>query len=906
MKKLFLLDSFALAFRIYYAFSQNPLFNAKGEPTSVLYGYLGHLFRLLQEEKPDYFAVVLDTAKPTFRHELYPEYKANRSEMPEDMRLQLPELNRFLQESGLPVWSMAGYEADDLMASLALQAKAKGVQTYMVTRDKDMTQLVDESIFLFNLEKSGVPNTIVDAQGVLAKYGVKPEQMGDYLALVGDASDNIPGVPKIGPKTAMELLKKYGTLKGIYLHLEDMGKKAARITLEANRAKAEISRQLVTLRCDLCEEVDFADLELKNIDFDYIESFLEEKELRMLKRSLNEWRKTTQNISEPEVLPVIEKSFEYLMVQTSKEEEQFWQALSTHTQWVLDTETRSLDLWENELVGLCFACEANFGYYIPLAHTKGNNLDRTAFLKRLQEYLNQASRTWIFHNAKFDLHVLHLHGVQVQGCIHDTMLASYLLAPGVREHSLDFQVAKRLGHKMIPIDSLIGSGKKQISFAEVEAQVAAPYGAEDAVYTFRLWEVLKPELEQKDLYRVYETLELPLLQVLAHMERNGICVDSAFLREQGKELAVQIQQLQDQIYARCGQVFNIASPKQLGEVLFGALKLPVGKKTKTGYSTDSSVLEELREYHPVVDDILIFRELEKLKNTYVDVLPDLVSVKTHRLHTSFNQVITATGRLSSNNPNLQNIPIRTEQGRRIRKAFCTPHNDLILLCADYSQIELRVLAHLSGDEGLMSAFREGVDIHSRTASLLHGIDISEVNSEMRRQAKAINFGVLYGMSAFRLARETGISRYQATQFIEQYFAGFPGVKGFLESTVQQARNTGYVETIGGRKRFLPDLLSDNGNIRNGAERMAINTPIQGSAADLIKQAMILMHTQISNHPELELKMLLQVHDELVFEVPKAKGEEARKLVIHTMEHAMELSVPLKVEAGMGQTWLDAH
>jgi DNA polymerase I len=911
--KLFLIDSYALAFRMYYAYSKNPLVNSQGVNVSLIHGYWGSILRVLAVHKPSYFAIVRDMSAPTFRHHLYPEYKANRGPMPEDMAAQLPMLQELLDASGIPVLGQVGYEADDVMAAVARMAEQQGCEVFLVTKDKDMAQVVSDRIKLFQIEK-GADGLVVGPGGVMDKFGVPPEKMRDYLALVGDTSDNVPGVPKVGPKTAVQLLVDYGDLDGIYAHLDKIERKSLRANLEAGRESAFLSRELVTLQSQRDFGYTLEELQFRGIRREEMRGIFNGHEVRSLLKLLDpvpdkaSWGLGLfdgfqEDVAQPKVaLPT------YTLVDHAEAFHAMEKALGHCTLLALDTETDSLDALTCGLVGLCVSGAENQGYYIPVGHTAGGNLERSLWEPWLRRQFHRHECEWVFHNAKFDLHVLERVVGVPAGKVWDSLLAAWLLNPGFANYGLDEQVRKRLAHEMIPIEALIGRGKAQKSFADVPVAEACPYSAEDAVFTLRLWNVLSAELQDKGLFTILEKLEMPLLPCLLAMERTGIALDRSALETLGRELEKRLADLEGDVFRSAGHPFNISSPKQMGQVLFEELGLPVIKKTATGPSTDASVLEELSRMepaHPILAPLLEFRELQKLQNTYVEVLPTLVSPRTGRIHTSFLPWGTATGRLSSRDPNLQNIPIRTGEGKRIRAAFVPSVPGHVILSVDYSQIELRMLAHLSGDPALQEAYREGLDIHARTAAALYGVPATEVTSDMRRSAKTVNFGVLYGMTAFRLARDLQISRSDAKLFIDGYFGLYNKVGDFVDKTVAFAREHGYVETISGRRRYIPGIDSNDHTERQMAERMAVNTPVQGSAADLIKEAMTRIHQRIQQE-KLPLQLLLQVHDELVFECPAERAAEFSAWVKAEMEGAMTLSVPLVAEAGIGPNWLAAH
>lgn len=915
-KRLFLLDSFALAFRMYYAYYKSPLINSKGLNVSMVHGYWGAVLRILERHKPTHFAIVRDVSAPTFRHELYPEYKANRGPMPEEMVAQMPLLQETLAASGITLLAEPGFEADDVMASVAVAAEKAGFdQIFIVTKDKDMAQIVNEKIHLFHLEK-GAEGIDFGPEQVLEKYGVPPTQIRDFLALMGDASDNIPGVPKVGPKTAAQLLQEFNNIDELYHNLDKVTKKGLHENLKNNKENAFLSRELVTLQSTRGFSGTLEQLELKGIHVNALTEIFEKNEVNSLLRLL----KPIASRSAPGSLDKEAESQEeplpdYILVNDVKK----WEAMKTdfenRTLIAVDTETDSLSPMRAGLVGLCLSCDESKGYYIPLAHTDELGLELNNFNKELvAEWFvslwKKPEVEWVFHNAKFDLHILkRAFGISHEDVqVRDSLIAAWMLSPGDLGLGLDEQVRRRLHHEMAPIETLIGRGKNQISFNRVRVEEAFCYGAEDAVYTLRLWNQLLPVLRENDYEKFFLDLEMPCLRVLFDMEERGVSVDSVELNQQAADMEKRISELEKEIHELAGGLeFNIGSTKQLAEVFFDHLELPVIKKTQTGRSTDSVVLEELSVVapHPIVFAVMEYREVKKLLSTYVSVLPELVNPETKRIHTSFVQWGTATGRLSSREPNLQNIPIRSEAGKKIRAAFVPEAKDHVILSVDYSQIELRMLAHLSGDEKLMEAYNQGVDIHAQTAASIFNVALDAVTDDMRRDAKIVNFGVLYGMTAFRLARDLKISRTRAKEFIDDYFELYKGVQSFIDRTVAFAHENGFVETLTGRRRYIPGIDSHDRTECQMAERMAVNTPVQGSAADLIKIAMIRIAKRIKEE-QLPLKMILQVHDELVFECPKSEVESLSLMVKEEMESAMSLSVPLIASVGFGSNWLLAH
>ena len=937
-KTLLLLDSYALAFRMFYAYSQNPLVNSKGEDVSMMHGYWGAVLRILAKHNPTHFAIARDVAHTkTFRHDLYPDYKANRGPMPEEMAAQMPLLGESMEASGIPLLSEPGYEADDVMASVATAAVEAGFDHVVIlSKDKDMSQIVSDKIHLFHLTK-GADGIDFGPDQVVEKYGLPPEKIRDYLALMGDASDNVPGVPKVGPKTAIQLLNDFGDMDNLYANLDKVTKKGLHDNLEQNREKAFLSRELVTLQTKRAFSGSLSALEYNGLHVDTLAEIFKEHEINSLLRLLEkvpgkagfvrdgdnqqgDFPEGDRIAAAEDVLPT------YICVDTAEKFQQMKSEFAAASEIGVDTETDGLDSMTCNLVGLCLAAASEDGsvpkgYYVPLAHTDDigfpvGNFDSAAVKEWFLTFWDESCevvdgkhrRTFVFHNAKFDLHVLsRAFGLSIPQItaakIVDTLIAAWMLSPGQTGLGLDNQVMQRLNHEMIPIENLIGRGKSQIPFNRVPVKDAAEYGAEDAVYTLRLWNPLLQELQKMDYEKFFYSQEMPLLKVLYQMEGVGAYVDTAVLKNLEVELAGRIEKLEKEICDMAGLEFNIGSPKQLGEVLFDTLGLPEIKKR----STDAAVLEELSVSapHPIVFAIIEYRELKKMQSTYVSVLPTLVNRETKRIHTSFIQWGTATGRLSSRDPNLQNIPVRSDLGKKIRAAFVPENPDNVILAVDYSQIELRMLAHLSGDPALIESYKEGIDIHARTAAAIYGVELDAVTADMRRDAKVVNFGILYGMTAFRLSRDLKIPMAQARDFITGYFGMYQGVQKFIDDTKAYAHKNGYVETLSGRRRYIAGIDSSDRMESQMAERMAVNTPVQGSAADLIKIAMIRIQERI-NRGNLPLKMMLQVHDELVFECPKDRLEELSAMVKAEMEGAMELKVPLVASVGYGKNWLEAH
>ncbi|MFC1584809.1 DNA polymerase I [Fibrobacterota bacterium] len=904
MKSLFLIDSSALAYRSYYAFIKNPLINSQGRQTSVIYGFASQILRLIQEEHPSHLAIVRDLKKPTFRHKLFDQYKANRKPMPDEMKEQLPCIEEFIEATGIAELSREGFEADDILGTLAQTAEKAGLKVYLVTRDKDLMQVVTDSICLYEPGARDQPATCRGPKEVESKFGVGPEKMVDLLSLVGDSSDNVPGVRKVGPKTAADLLQTYGSLENIYEHVDLISRKALRENLKKDRDQAFLSRQLIQLDCKVGLEKTIDDLIYRPIDREKTSAFLKKWELTSLLTYLPE-----KSAAKPEAPAVQDRKSDYRLLEAGPSTDDFISELQKAPVLAMDTETTGLDKLTADLVGICVSSSAGTGWYAPVGHHQGTNISLSEMKRIFKSIFSHSGKKLIFHNAKFDQALLERNGLMPDVPPHhaaDTMIAAHLLNPGARGLSLDALALKHFGHRMISIESLIGKkGKDQKSFAEVPVAQAITYGAEDADITLRLWNALEPELKKRGQLELFTDLEMRLLPVLHKMELKGVSLNADSLERLSQSMAGEIRDLEQNIYSHAGEEFNIESTRQLGGILFEKLGLKKGKKTKTGYSTDAAVLAGLKGSHPIIADLLDFRELIKLKNTYVDVLPGLINARTNLVHTSYSQTITATGRLSSLNPNLQNIPIRSDHGKKIRECFISRSDKYLLLAADYSQIELRILAHLSADPGLVEAYQKGLDIHTQTASALYHVPEHQVTPDQRRNAKVVNFGVIYGMGPLRLSRELSISREEASQFIENYFKRYAGVREFIKNTLDTARKQGYVETVSGRRRYLPELASDNRMARENAERMAVNTPVQGSAADLIKKAMIDIDWNLET-AGMDCDMLLQVHDELVFEVVKADVERASSLIRNTMENALRFSVPLVVDIDAGSTWLEAH
>lgn len=918
-KKLFLLDGMALIYRAFFAFSKNHRYNSKGLNTSAMFGFTMTLLEVLQKEKPTHIAVVFDTSAPTDRHIMFPDYKAHREAMPEALSASIPYIFQIIEGFHIPVITKDGYEADDIIGTLALEAVNKGFETFMMTPDKDFAQLVRDKVYIYKPARMGLGHTIMDVEAVKQKWEIKePTQVIDILALWGDASDNIPGIPGIGEKTAKKLIEEFGSVENLIANTDKL-KGSIQDKVREHHEKAIISKKLATINTQVPVEFDENALNLDPPDKQKLEAIFKELEFRTLAQKIlgPAPQQPTQHdlfssmahevvTPEHEELVKIFSSFDsnkqkYTLIDSLDDLQDLVNKIKLMDAFCFDTETDGLDPIDSNIIGLSLSVRKNEGFFINL-----NREDKKDFVKILQP-LFESTKLKIAQNLKFDLMILKKAGVEITQPYYDTMIAHFLLDPDKR-HNMDELSRTFLQYDPISIETLIGKkGKDQLKMTSVPLEDLTRYAAEDADITLQLQQKLNPLIIEKDLTTVFETVELPLIPVLASMELSGVKVDKAFLNNYSKELAVDIVVTEKKIFELAGVSFNIASPKQMGEVLFDKLKLAEKpKKTKTGqYQTNEEVLVKLAHTHEIVNHILDYRELVKLKSTYVDALPLLIKESTGRIHTSFNQAVVGTGRLSSNNPNLQNIPIRTEKGREIRKAFVAPSKEYVLMSADYSQIELRVIASMSGDEHMIEAFNNGLDIHASTASKVFGVPYEQVSKEMRRKAKTVNFGIIYGISAFGLSERIGIPRKEAQHIINEYFEKFPKIKSYMDNTIALAQKEGYVKTILGRRRYIADINSRNQTIKGFAERNAINAPIQGSAADMIKLAMINIEREISKS-RLNTKMILQVHDELLFEVPKSEVEQTQVLVKYQMENAMKLNVPILVEVGIGDNWLEAH
>jgi DNA polymerase-1 len=917
-RRLILIDGSGYIYRAFHALP--PLTTSQGQPTGAIYGFLNMLQKLRTEQRPDLIAVVMDASGPTFRDELYADYKAHREAMPDELRAQIEPLAAVVRALGLPLLCEPGVEADDVIGTLALQAAAAGLDTVIATSDKDMAQLVNDRIRLVDT----LSGRVLDPPGVMDKFGVPPERIIDYLALVGDTSDNIPGVPSVGPKTAAKWLGQYGNLDAIVANAGDIAGKVGE-KLRATLGQLPLSRQLATIHTSVPLAVAPLDLVPKPVDAEAVRRLSAELEIRSLLRRI-----PGEAGGEPvDPAPVAAAATagavatapdeasvrlpdpvarNYQLILAADEFETWCQRIEAAPLVAFDTETTSLDYMAAEIVGLSFAMAPGEAAYVPVAHTymgAPDQLSREAVLARLRPWLEDESRPKVGHHLKYDAHVLLNHGIRLGGMRYDSMLESYVLNSTATRHDLDSVARKYLGITTIHYEDVAGKGAGQIPFEQVSVEKAAEYSAEDADVSLRLHQELWPQVEAiPGLLSVYESLEQPLVPVLLRMEHHGVLVDVPLLRRLSSEFAHKMAAIEKEAHAAAGHPFNLTSPKQLAEVLFNELKLPVTAYTPTKQpSTNEDALEELASQHPLPRLVLDYRSVSKLKSTYTDKLPELVA-KDGRIHTSYHQAVAATGRLSSSDPNLQNIPIRTEEGRRIRQAFIAPQGYL-LLAADYSQIELRIMAHISGDEGLLRAFAEDLDVHQATAAEVFGVPLSKVTGDQRRSAKAINFGLIYGMSAFGLARQLGIGRDEAQRYVDLYFDRYPGVKAYMDRTRTEARERGYVETVFGRRLYLPDINARQQSRRQYAERSAINAPMQGTAADIVKRAMIDVDRWLAGS-DTGARILMQVHDELVLEVPVDSMARVKDQVVALMAGAAQLKVPLKVDAGTGANWDEAH
>ena len=931
VKKLFLIDAFALIYRSYFAFSKNPRINSKGLETSAILGFVNSLVEVIKKEKPTHIAVVFDTPAATVRHEEYSEYKANREAMPEGIAVALPYIDQLLEAFNISKLYADGYEADDVIGTLAKKAEKQGFVTYMMTPDKDFAQLVSENILLYRPGNKWKPTETWGVKEVLEKFEIKNiSQVIDFLGMMGDAVDNIPGLPGVGEKTAKKLLAEYGNMEGLlenaHLVKGKLGEK-----IQAHKEQGILSKRLATILLDAPVEINESALAIKKFDAEKVQALFEELEFRNLAKRLlsqsemlEKEEKSESNANQirsfndgqmdlftigvddtppaPSYQTIEDLKTNYTLVEKSELRAALLEKLLEQHSVCFDTETNGLNPLKADIIGMSFSYQKNEAYYVHIPEGQ-----EKAIVNEFKSFFEHPEIQKIAQNLKYDYKVLAKYGIYIKGPVFDTMLAHYLLEPDKR-HNMEVLAQNYLNYSPISIETLIGKkGKNQLSMRQAPLEQLCPYACEDADITFQLKEIFHRKLEGSKTFEVFKKIEMPLIPVLSAMEMEGIKIDIEALADFSKELEQKVVVLNDNVQKLAGTPFNLASPKQLGQILFEHMKLvDKPKKTKTGqYSTSEDTLLKLKGKHAIIDDILEFRQLQKLKSTYVDALPELADADTHRIHTTYQQAVAATGRLSSVNPNLQNIPIRSEKGREVRKAFVPKNVDFTLLAADYSQIELRLMAHLSQDEGMLSAFQNGEDIHAATAAKVYQVELEKVSREQRSYAKMVNFGIIYGISAFGLAQRLGIKRGEAKEIIDNYFLQYPKVKDYMDLSIENAREKGFVETIMGRKRMLNDINSRNAVVRGYAERNAINAPIQGSAADIIKMAMINVDETIKEQ-DFKSKLLLQVHDELVFDVHKSEVKILKNIIKDNMENALLLSVPLKVEVGQGPNWLEAH
>lgn len=939
-KRLYLLDAYALIFRGYFAFIKNPRINSKGMDTSAIMGFMNALMDVIKREKPDHLAVAFDKGGSTYRYEMYQEYKAHRDETPEAIKIAVPYIQQLLRAMHIPIIEVAGFEADDLIGTIAKQAEKQNYKVFMVTPDKDFAQLVSENIFMYKPARMGNDIEIWGIPEVLEKFEIeRPEQVIDFLGMMGDAADNIPGLPGVGEKTAKKFLAEFGSMENLLANTHQL-KGAIKDKIEANAELGILSKKLATILLDCPVVFDEKDYELSTPDIEKTDALFQELEFRQMKAQFDKLYSgsTTEEVTEaapvkkapakktneeqfdlfgfsddPEDVSIHHSQYatlettshNYTVVHGELGTKLFLQSLMNQTSVCFDTETTGIDALNAELVGMSFSWSKGEAFYVPFPE---NQDEAHVLIEKFKPFFESESIEKIGQNIKYDLKILSNYGVQIKGKLFDTMIAHYLINPDMR-HNMDVLSETYLKYSPKSIETLIGKkGKNQLSMRDVALEDIKEYAAEDADITFQLKQNFSPILDKAETKKLFDAIEIPLIPVLASMEREGIHLDVPFLKEMSVEMAKESAALEQKIYETAGEKFNLASPKQLGDVLFDKLKIGGAKqkKTKTGqYATGEEILSYLANDHPIVKDILEWRQMVKLQSTYIDALPNQVDKKTGRVHTDYMQTVAATGRLSSNNPNLQNIPIRTERGRLIRKAFIARDENYSLVSADYSQIELRIIAALSGEENMIKAFQNNEDIHKSTAAKVFNVPLDEVTKEQRSHAKTVNFGIIYGVSAFGLSNQTSLSRKESADLIDAYYQTYPKLKSYMSAQVDFARENGYVQTVLGRRRYLKDINSANMMVKSGAERNAVNAPIQGSAADIIKIAMINIHRKLTSEG-WQSKMLLQVHDELVFDVHHSELDRIQPLIKHEMENAFKMDVPLEVEIGVGKNWLEAH
>ena len=927
MDKLFLLDAYALIYRAYYALIKSPRINSKGFNTSAILGFVNTLEDVLKKESPTHIGVAFDPAGPTFRHEAYKEYKAQREETPEVIRLSVPIIKDIIKAYRIPILEVPGYEADDVIGTLATEAGKRGITTYMMTPDKDYGQLVSENVFMYRPKYGDKEFDVMGVEEVKAKFNIKsPAQVIDMLGLMGDSSDNIPGCPGVGEKTAQKLISEFGSIENLLEHTDQL-KGAIKTKVESNIEKIKFSKFLATIKIDVPVELDMDSLKRETPDEEKLRSIFEELEFRtLLERVFKSDKKplpkqtlemnafqgdlfgffaddNTEEQKNSSLKRLEDMPYDYQLIDTEDKINDFLRIILTKDIFSLDTETTGTDAMTAELVGMSFSYEENKAFYVPVPQ---NRDEAQKIVDKFKPVFENEKSIKVGQNIKYDMIVLGNYGVSIKGQMFDTMIAHYVLQPELH-HGMDYLAEVYLKYDTIKIEELIGAkGKNQRNMRDLSPTDIYKYACEDADVTLKLKNILEKELETNGVKELFEEIEMTLVPVLAYIERNGVRIDTEALKETSRHFTIRMREIEEEIYKLAGTEFNVSSPKQVGEVLFDRLKIvEKAKKTKTGqYVTSEEVLESLKGKHQIVEKILDYRGLKKLLSTYVDALPELINPKTGRIHTSFNQTVTATGRLSSSNPNLQNIPVRDDDGKEIRKAFI-PDDGCEFFSADYSQIELRIMAHLSEDDNMIEAFREEQDIHAATAAKIYKINIDEVTREQRSKAKTANFGIIYGISVFGLAERLNVDRKEAKELIDGYFENYPKVKAYMDESIRSARDKGYIETIFKRKRYLPDINSRNAVVRGYAERNAINAPIQGSAADIIKVAMIRIYKRFMDEG-IKSKMILQVHDELNFSVLREEKEKVQQIVISEMEAAYKMKVPLLADCGWGQNWLEAH
>jgi len=899
-KKLFIIDGHALCYRAYFAFIRNPLINSNGQNTSAIFGFARMLLKLIKEQSPDYLAVAFDPPVKSFRFQLYDDYKANRQKMPDDMRSQVEEIKTMVKTLGLPLLEYPEFEADDILGTVAEKYSSNEIEVYLVTGDKDAYQLVHDNVKIYASTKGISEYEIYDREGVINKVGLPPEKIIDYMALMGDASDNVPGIKGIGEKTALKLITEYGTLENLFNNADSIKGKTGEL-IKNGQDSAMLSRQLVTIRRDVPIDKKIEDMKFPGIDPEKASEYFSGLEMASIVTEFFQGEdKRTQSEIEPE-------KKDYRIIRTEKELDKMISEIEKAGIVSFDTETDSLQPVEANIVGMSFSIKEKTGWYLPVMSRglfSDDYLDSSISVPKVKPLLENPGIKKIGQNIKYDLLVLRRAGIELRGISFDTMIASYLINPSERRHNMDDLAEEYLKYRTITYKELTGTGKNAVPITEVPLDRLAEYATEDADITLRLHNALSPLLKKNELVDLFEKIEMPLMSVLADMEYTGVKIDTKHFEKMKKDTAAKLSDVEKSIYSAAGQEFNINSTRELSAILFDKLGLKTVKKTKTGFSTDIQVLETLQGTHEIIDHLINYRTLSKLQSTYIETLPKLISPVTGRIHTSYNQTVAATGRLSSSDPNLQNIPVRDDFGRQLRKGFI-PEKGFIMMSADYSQIELRLAAHYSNDANMLSAFREGIDIHSMTASSVFGVPFDQITPDMRRQAKIINFATIYGVSPYGLSQQAEISMKDAAEFIRKYFETYPGFRNYIDETIEFAKKNGYVTTLMGRRRPVPEINSDTVFRREGAERVAINTPLQGTSADMIKIAMVNINRELTEK-KMKSRMIMQVHDELVFEVHEDELNDVKPLVKEKMESAIKLNVPVVVEIGTGNNWDEAH